>query len=174
MIAKQVTVATADLSCTCAIHKERLFSPERITTSISGSSIHMTAYTRMYTHKQLSAWQVLADTVSICPAVSIGGFMPLASSTRTRGLHSPAVAALLCLMRLCPAPGTSTQEEMGPISLLSAPKRDNHQSSDVITWVSASKVITNMPKKRREFVYDVIGQCGQGYRRESSVLFLLM
>lgn len=33
-------------------------------------------------------------------------------------------------------------------------------------------VITNMPRKRIELVYDVIGQCGQGYQRESSVLFL--
>ncbi|KAK9528588.1 hypothetical protein VZT92_012741 [Zoarces viviparus] len=36
--------------------------------------------------------------------------------------HSPPVAARLCLMRLCPSPGTSTQEEMGPIRPL--PQRE--------------------------------------------------
>lgn len=58
---------------------------------------------------------------------------------------------------------------MGPISLLSGPKRRNHHSSDVIIMsVLASKV--NMPKKRRELVYDVIDLCGQGYEVELHVM----
>lgn len=60
-------------------------------------------------------------------------------------------------MRLCPAPGTSTQVEMGPISLPCAPKRDDHQGSDVITPVC-------------QLVYDVIGQRDHGCRREDSGL----
>lgn len=66
--------------------------------------------------------------------------------------HTPADAA--CLMRLCPAPGTFTQEWMGPISPASSPKRDNYHSSS--HCVSVSKVVTNIPLEMELFTAPLV------------------
>lgn len=72
--------------------------------------------------------------------------------------HSPAAAARL--MRLGSAPGTSTQEEMGPISLLFSPKRDIHLSSHGITCVSVSKSNNKHTLKKKK--KKVGGKKGEG------------
>lgn len=99
---------------------------------------HQCKHAHAHIHKELSSWQFLADMVFTCPAVSIGVFFASGQFSMGEGTaffspHSPAAAA--CLMRLCSAPGTSTQEQMEPISLLFSPKRDIHHTSHGITCV---------------------------------------
>lgn len=60
-------------------------------------------------------------------------------------------------MRLWPAPGKSTLEEMRPISLLSVPKRNCGCCSQVITWESTAYTPNKKsPHIKRVLVYVLI------------------